>query len=150
MRTLPLTDLVFSMRWFTTFVLLTLLCTDLSAHHPDRENQRIWPRIDLIPPLGVRLSASYSRLHNRPSKRLGRTLYYIAPSSREAMSWHDATHQKAYELDRGRLEKHFFYPKPWEGLELGPRAATVVSGSDSESVTRRAVKGTPQLEPQNQ
>lgn len=123
------------MRWLTCVALLASLSMDLAAHHPDRENQRVWPRLDLIPPLGVNLSPSYIRRYNRPTRRTGRVLYHIAPSSREAMTWHDASHQQAYRSDRGRLEKHFFYAKPWEGLKLGPRAETVQTAETLKPIT---------------
>lgn len=132
------------MRWPTLFALLAACSMELAAHQPDRENQRIWPRIDLIPPLGVSLPSSYARRYNRPSSRVGRLLYQIAPASREAMAWHDASHQEAYRLDRGRLEKHFFYAKPWERLRLGPREETVPHESTVKPIVgsdlRKAVR----------
>ncbi len=123
------------MRWLICLALTTGLIADLAAHQPDRENQRIWPRIDLIPPLGVNLAPSYARTHNRPSRRIGWLAYQIAPTSREAIAWHDASHQNAYEMDRGRLEKHFFYSKPWENLKTGPRPQTVVTPNVIQPIT---------------
>ena len=113
------------MRWLTCFALLIGFSLDLSAHQPDHENRRVWPRIDLIPPLGVWMDAGYARLYNRPARRTGWLAYQLAPTSREAMAWHEASHQQAYKLDRGRLEKHYFYQKPWEGIQMGPRPETV-------------------------
>ena len=109
------------MRWFTLTLLAVCTFSVSQAHHPDWENQRIWPRINLIPPLGNNLPMSYRRRFNRPTKIGGWIAYKIAPSSQEAMAWHDATHARAYKDHRPRLEKHFFYPKPWEGLKIGPR-----------------------------
>ncbi len=114
--------------------MISLVCA-ATAHEPDRKNRRIWPRFDLIPPLGVRLPAEHSRLYNRPTNLSGWLAYRIAPSSQEAMAWHNATHQRAYQDDRGRLEKHFFYPKPWEGLRVGPRDETAASRNAIEPIT---------------
>ena len=122
------------MRLLTCFALLIGLSLDLSAHQPDHENRRVWPRIDLIPPLGVRMDPGYARLHNRPARRIGWLSYQLAPTSREAMAWHEASHQQAYKLDRGRLEKHYFYNKPWEGLPMGPRPETVSNANAIEPI----------------
>ncbi len=51
--------------------------------------------------------------------------YLIAPSSQEAMAWHDATHRNLYKNHRPRIEVHYFYPKPWEALRIGARRPTV-------------------------
>ncbi|MGI9473251.1 MAG: hypothetical protein ACR2NZ_17045 [Rubripirellula sp.] len=112
------------MRWFTVAALSVCLATALQAHHPDKEHQRVHPRIDLIPPLGSRLPSSYRRRFNRPTNLGGRIAYHIAPSSQEAMAWHDATHRRAYKDHRPRLEMHYFYPKPWDALKIGARPET--------------------------
>lgn len=122
----------FRMRWFTVSLLLFGLVTPALAHHPDREHHRIWPRIDVIPPLGVNLPMGYRRQYNRPTYLGGWIAYKIAPSSQEAMAWHDAVHQRAYQDHRGRLEKHYFYRKPWEGLRIGPREDTTVDRQNGQ------------------
>ncbi|MCO8121950.1 hypothetical protein NHH03_09400 [Stieleria sp. TO1_6] len=98
-----------------------------TAHHPDKENQPVHPRIDLIGPIGNRLPPSYRRTYNRPTKLGGRIAYWIAPSSQEAMAWHHAKHAGAYKAPKKhlRLEQHYFYPKPWEVLRVGPRPSDV-------------------------
>ena len=111
------------MRWFSLFVFVASLSATLQAHHPNKECQRVHPRIDVIPPLGNHLPMSYRRRYNRPTNLGGKIAYHIAPSSQEAMAWHEATHNCAYSEHRGRIEKHFFYPKPWEALRVGPRKA---------------------------
>ncbi len=92
-----------------------------SAHEPNRQCQPVHPRVDLIGPLGTNLPPSYRRQLNRPRYLTGRIAYAIAPSSQEAMAWHKADHQCAYSQDAGRIERHYFYPKPWEALKVGPR-----------------------------
>jgi len=112
---------VSAMRWFTVAALIFCLSTTLFAHHPDKENHRVHPRIDLIGPLGTWLPPSYRRRYNRPSNVAGKISYYIAPSSLEAMSWHAATHRNAYKDHKPRTVMHYFYPKPWQALQIGPR-----------------------------
>ena len=101
----------FRMRWLTLSLLIVGMAPLAGAHHPDREHHPVWPRIDLIPPLGYNLPMGYRRRFNRPTKIGGWIAYHIAPSSQEAMAWHDAAHQNAYSDHRGRLEKHFFCTK---------------------------------------
>jgi hypothetical protein len=113
------------MRSLIALTLLLGFVATVRAHHPDRENQRVHPRIDLIGPLGTRLPPSYRRVYNRPTSIGGKIAYYIAPSSQEAMAWHNATHRGYYRDHRPRIEMHYFYPKPWEALKIGARRPTV-------------------------
>ena len=98
---------------------LVLMATVASAHHPDRKSAPVRPRIDLIGPIGNHLPPEYRRQYNRPTNIGGKIAYCIAPSSQEAMAWHRAQHSRAYECDRPRLVRHYFYPKPWEALKIG-------------------------------
>jgi hypothetical protein len=113
------------MRWLIVLTLLVGFGATVRAHHPDRENQRVHRRIDLIGPLGTRLPPSYRRVYNRPSYLAGKIAYCIAPSSQEAMAWHDAQHRNLYKNHRPRIEVHYFYPKPWESLQMGARSPKV-------------------------
>ncbi|MEM6691285.1 MAG: hypothetical protein AAF664_17800 [Planctomycetota bacterium] len=92
-----------------------------SAHHPDRENQRVHQRIDLIGPVGNRLPPGHRRRYNRPSKFMGWVAYQIAPASREAMAYHRASHLGYYDGNHPRMETHYFFPKPYEVLPIGAR-----------------------------
>jgi len=91
------------------------------AHHPDRQSQRVRPRIDLIGPIGNHLPMSHRRRYNRPTNLGGKIAYYIAPTSQEAMQWHKSTHRGDYARDAGRVVDHYFYPKPWESIRIGAR-----------------------------
>ena len=91
------------------------------------------PRIDFIGPLGNRLPPGPRRTLNRPTELGGAITDAIAPSSREAMSWQRANALGLYRNDGldarltghycppGRVEQHYFYPKPWEAIRVGPR-----------------------------
>lgn len=91
------------------------------------------PRIDPIPPLGNQLPESYRRKYNRPTYVGGKIAAKIAPSSQEAMAFHRAECLGLYDNNgiKGfvngkhcpprRFEQHYFYPKPWEVLAVGPR-----------------------------
>ncbi|MEM1224667.1 MAG: hypothetical protein AAGJ40_03165 [Planctomycetota bacterium] len=103
------------------------------AHHPgDHSPVHVWPRIDVIGPLGNRLPPSYRRQFNRPTYHGGKIAHFIAPSSQEAIAWHAADHLGLYgrhgnrpsgakSHSTQRVERHYFYPKPWEVLTVGPR-----------------------------
>lgn len=111
------------MRALTLSLVLLGLACPAAAHHPNRESQPVSPRIEVIPPLGNNLPPSYRRRYNRPRHIGGKIAYWIAPSSQEAMAWHDAQHMNAYRDHRGRIVRHYFYPKPWEALAAGSRNA---------------------------
>jgi hypothetical protein len=111
-------------RWPATLAVLTFVLSGIAAaHDPIRENHRVIPYIDVIGPIGNRLPPGHRRKYNRPTYLGGKLMYYIAPSSLEAMSWHRAVHTGAYEKPKKhiRLEQHYFYPKPWEALKIGAR-----------------------------
>lgn len=114
------------MRWICAAVVGIIMCGSslcgvLNAGHPEKQNQPVHPRVDVIGPLGNRLPTSYRRRYNRPTNVGGRIAWAIAPSSQEAMAWHAATHRGDYECDRGRVELQYFYPKPYEALRIGTR-----------------------------
>ncbi len=103
-------------------VVLTCVASTSLAHFPDRQNKPVRPHIDgLIGPLGNRLPPAHRRKYNRPSNIGGWLAYWAAPSSQEAMAWHNATHRGNYKEKMPRTEMRYFYPKPWEMLSIGPR-----------------------------
>lgn len=104
-------------------IMLACVASTSFAHFPDRQNKRVYPYIDVIPPLGNCLPMGYRRRYNRPSHIGGYLAYVFAPSSQEAMTWHAATHRGNYKKKSPRTEMRYFYPKPWEALQVGPRVA---------------------------
>ena len=117
---------------------------EVSAHHPgDHGPVTVWPRIDVIGPIGNRLPPSYRRQMNRPTYLGGKIAHAIAPTSQEAMAWHRAEHRGWYD-DNGvkglmhgkhcpaqRKTLHYFYPKPWQVLPVGPRQAADATAEES-------------------
>lgn len=103
------------------------------------------PRIDPIATLGNRLPESFRRQYNRPTYLGGKIAAKIAPSSQEAMSFHrseslglyDQTGIKGWfngkKCPPQRVEQHYFYPKPWEVLAVGPRRNTMALQESEES-----------------
>ncbi len=112
-------------------ILLLLVSTSVWAHHPHPHSPPLRERVDPIPPLGNRLPPSYRRVYNRPTYLGGKIAYYIAPSSQEAMSWHEHVHRGSYRNKAGRIEPMYMYPKPWEVLTLGPRNRTTEPGENA-------------------
>jgi len=123
------------------------------AHHPgDHGPVVVWPRVDVIGPLGNRLPPSYRRQMNRPTYLGGKMAHAIAPTSQEAMAWHQADHRGWYD-DHGvkglvngkhcppkRMTLQYFYPKPWEVLPVGPRPpAGAVDAEEAPGSTGRFV-----------
>lgn len=123
------------------------------------------PRIDPIPPLGNRLPESYRRKYNRPSYIGGKIAAKIEPSSQEAMAFHRAESLGLYDntgvkgffngknCPPQRVEQHYFYPKPWEVLQVGPRqdsnAAAIpnpIRLNESESESESVPPGTETVE----
>lgn len=123
-------------RWTAAMAIVTFAMTGLaSGHHPDRENEPVRPRVDLIGPIGNHLPPGHRRTYNRPTYWGGKIAYHIAPTSQEAMAWHRAEHAGAYESPKKdlRLEQHYFYPKPWQALNVGPRRSKTISADAAAS-----------------
>ena len=108
-------------RLIATIVLAGSVAGTSHAHHPDRAKKPVRQRIDCIGPLGNNLRPSYRRVYNRPTNLQGKIAYWIAPTSQEAIAWHRAKHVSAYKRGLPRQEPLYFYPKPWESLQIGPR-----------------------------
>ena len=95
------------------------------GHPPHVPTPAVRPRIDLIGPLGNRLDPGYRRIYNRPRPRLGRINYLVAPSSREAMSWHRAEHRGDYQCERGPTVPVYEFERPWQTIPVGSRRSVV-------------------------
>jgi hypothetical protein len=115
-------------RWAAVLALTTASIGGTAAgHHPDTRNLPVRQPIDLIGPVGNRLPPGHRRVYNRPTYVGGKIAYWIAPSSQEAMAWHRAVHAGAYRKPKKhlRLQQHYFYAKPWQVLQVGPRRSVL-------------------------
>ena len=136
-----------TMRILIAFLLAVSCLTPSLAHHPNRNWWPLHLPIDLIGPLGNKLPMSYRRRYNRPTKVGGKIAYYVAPSSQEAMRWHQATHRGYYKDHAPRMVAHYFYPKPWESLRIGPRPRRDTESDRDEQVEMLPeTAGEPELE----
>lgn len=115
------------MRFMLAIVMFTAMASSVAAQnphphpHPRWPSPPVWFKIDPIPPLGNNLPLSHRARFNRPSYVAGKIAYYIAPTSQEAMSWHEHVHRGSYRRHAGYIEDLYLYPKPWEVLTVGPR-----------------------------
>ncbi len=117
-------------------LLLTGVASTSFAHFPDHKNKPVTPIIDVIGPIGNCLPMGHRRRYNRPSKVGGWLAYVFEPSSQEAMTWHAAAHRGNYKKKTPRTEMRYFYPKPWEALQIGPRIpdGDLVPATDVEEI----------------
>lgn len=109
------------MRRVAVATLMLILCGPAAAHEPLVKPPPVGYRFEPIPPLGNNLPLSYRARYNRPRYIGGKIAYHIAPSSQEAMTWHDAVHRGDYANHAGWSQPLYLYPKPWEALPVGPR-----------------------------
>ncbi len=81
------------------------------------------PRPNILPDWIYNHHEPYRLRYNRPTYAVGKALYYVgSPTSQEALVWKE-------NLDAGRYDGHncppmyksYYYPKPWEVLNTGPR-----------------------------
>lgn len=102
-----------------------LLASSTWAAPPERLtlNHTEDPRPNILPDWIYNHHVPYRLVKNRPRYYSGKLMHYIAPSSLEALAWQE-------NLDRGYYDSHhcpplvkgYFYPKPWEAMNTGPRA----------------------------
>jgi hypothetical protein len=63
----------------------------------------------------------YRKAHNRPTYIGGKVAAVIEPTSQEAMAWHISKKNGDYRNHRPGSIPTYYYPKPWEALEIGAR-----------------------------
>jgi len=106
-----------------------------AAHHPSGLSHPVRPRVDVIGPVGNRLPESYRRRYNRPTYHGGKIAHIIAPSSQEAIAWERAEQRCDYDHHHGRIVPQYFYPKPWEALQVGARTPMKPTDEDERPET---------------
>ncbi len=94
----------------------------VSAEHP--RGIAYWPRIELFDWVETLERPSYRERYNRPRYIGGKIAALIAPSSQEAMSWHEHKRRGSYHKHAGPVVVNYLYPKPWEALPIEARRAS--------------------------
>jgi hypothetical protein len=80
------------------------------------------PRPDILPHPFYYAHTEYRRAYNRPRFIPGWIAAQIEPSSQEAMVWYENLQAGRYdEKHMPPVYKTYYYPKPWEVLQTGPR-----------------------------
>ncbi len=80
------------------------------------------PRPDILAHPFYDAHTEYRRAYNRPRFLAGWIAAQIEPTSQEAMVWHENLLAGRYdEKNLPPLCKTYYYPKPWEVLQTGPR-----------------------------
>jgi hypothetical protein len=102
-----------------------VLATSAWAAPPERPtlNHTADPRPNILPDWIYNHHVPYRLRYNRPTYYGGKIAYHIAPTSQEAMAWEENLERGYYDGHHcPPLVKGFFYPKPWEAMNTGPRA----------------------------
>lgn len=78
-------------------------------------------RPDLLPHPLYNNWVPYRSIYHRPRFVGGYLAYKMEPTSQEAMSWRDNYCAGVYPTKCPTAIPKYFYPKPWEALDVGPR-----------------------------
>lgn len=101
------------------------MCQSTQAAPPERPtfNHTEDPRPNILPDWIYNHRVPYRLQYNRPPYHMGKSLYYvISPTSQEALSWKENLDECRYEGHNcPPVYKSYYYPKPWEILNTGPR-----------------------------
>jgi hypothetical protein len=90
------------------------------------------PRPDLIPHPLYESWVPYRKIYNRPRYLGGYLASKIEPTSQEAMAWRDNVNAGLYGSGCKTRAPLYYFPKPWEALEIGARP----NPYDPESMAR--------------
>lgn len=94
----------------------------VAAERPTFNRDTCDPRPDILPYWLTEWYTEYRRAYNRPRYWSGRVAHAIEPTSQEAMVWCEAVQMGLYDGCRQPpAYKRYFYLKPWEALNTGPR-----------------------------
>lgn len=123
---------------------------NLLAAPPERPtlNHTEDPRPNILPDWIFNHHVPYRQRYNRPTYYGGKIAYHISPTSQEAMAWEENLEIGKYDGHHcPPLVKGYFYPKPWESLNTGPRPNTtshsVLNRTPTQSVPRNGIGGVP-------
>ncbi len=95
-------------------------------------NRTCDPRPDILPHPIYYATTEYRRAYNRPRFSSGWIADKIAPTSQEALVWRENLQEGRYDgKDCPAVYKTYYYPKPWEVLQTGPRPDTTRAQSNN-------------------
>lgn len=120
-------------------MLLLVACTstamhDCSAQASERPtlNHTADPRPDILPRPFYYAHTEYRRAYNRPRFTTGWIADKISPTSQEALVWQENVQAGRYSSKHcPPVYKTYYYPKPWEALQTGPRPDFVKPASQT-------------------
>ena len=110
-----------------SFVAIQFQLISATAHAapPERPtfNHTADPRPNILPDELYNHHEPYRLRYNRPTYHVGKAMYYVlSPTSQEAMVWKENLDECRYEGHNcPPVYKTYYYPKPWEILNTGPR-----------------------------
>lgn len=100
------------------------------------------PRPNILPNWIYNHHVPYRLRYNRPTYYGGKIAYHISPTSQEALAWEENLERGYYDGHHcPPLVKGFFYPKPWEALNTGPRVNTRKPVAVQGAVPHHGVQG---------
>jgi len=105
-------------------LLLFVVASTLSqaAERPTLNFHTADPRPDILPHPFYNAHTEYRRAYNRPRFLTGWLAAQIEPTSQEAMVWYENLQDGNYDRKHTPpVYKRYYYPKPWEVLQTGPR-----------------------------
>ncbi len=94
-----------------------------SYHERPTMNVTCDPRPNILPDELYNHHTPYRRIYNRPQDLVGYIAHVVEPTSQEAMSWWENKCAGRYDTKHAApMCKRYYYPKPWEALNVEPRA----------------------------
>lgn len=138
------TPLTRSLLLLAAFAPASIPANGLAAERPTF-NHTADPRPDILPHPFYYAHTEYRRAYNRPRYWGGWLADKVSLTSQEAMVWQENVAAGRYDARNcPPVYKTYYYPKPWEALQTGPRAdfpkpATNATGLPNQGVGEEAV-----------
>ena len=91
-------------------------------HERPTHNETCDPRPNILRDELYNHHVPYRRTYNRPRNSVGYLVHIIEPTSQEAMVWWENMCAGNYKTKNAPpMCKRYWYPKPWEAMDTGPR-----------------------------
>ncbi len=124
------------MRTFNFLCVCVCLCGSLAqaAERPTLINTRD-PRPDILPRPFYDNHTEYRAQYNRPRFLTGWLAYEVSRTSQEAMVWKENYCAGNYDQHHmPPVYKTYYYPKPWEALDVGARPGFATAAPKTQRV----------------